>query len=190
MILKDGAVLRNGFVLNFRNHFFICAGLGVLLSGKFLTWMDYSYLFEGVLIIIFTIAGGLYPDFPYDESLLYPYGLVNPEWGNKIGDVTHRAKGIRRSTLPFWIWLLLESFWFHGEGMPLVYMIAFVIGQLVHLTLDSLTEIGIPFRKKRIALGWIKNYDIPWFIRAGLTIVLLLQGAYLWSPYLGPFFDI
>ena len=190
MILKDGTIPKNGFVLNLTNHFFICAGLGVLLSGMFLTWMDDSYLFEGLLIIIFTIAGGLYPDFSYDDSMLYPYKKVNPEWGNKIGDVTHRAKGIRRSTLPFWIWLLIESFLLNGEGMPLVYMIFFINGQFIHLLLDFLTEEGIPFGKKRIALGLIKTYDIPWFIRAVLTIVLLLQGAYLWSPYLGPFFDV
>lgn len=190
-------------VLCYKNHFFICAGLGMWLSGLFLALVEGDYYIAAALIIVFTIAGGLYPDFIDKGNFPYPWDFVEPEWKSKLGDITHRAKGIRRSTLPFWIWLLVDIFWFYGDGMPLFYMVAFVIGQHVHLILDSLTKGGIPFRKRRLALGVFKKiindpeneldavYDMPWYIRFILTIVMMLQGAYLWSLYLdlAPFFE-
>ncbi len=180
-------------VLYFKNHFYICAGLGMWLSGLFLKLMEGDYYVAAALIIVFTIAGGIYPDFMDVEHFPYPWGFVEPDWKEKLGDITHRAKGIRRSTLPFWIWLLADVFLLSGDGMVIFYMIAFVIGQLVHLFLDSLTKGGIPFRKRRIAFGIIKNnvtdpddeadavYSMPWYIYAIVTIVMMLQGAYLWS---------
>jgi len=121
--------------MQYKTH--IIGGIG--LFGLFLSVVGIFYsLSELFLGVIFVLVGSLFPDIDYHKSKLGKY-FFYLNYGVKHRGFLHSFFGLIFIVLLF---LFLTQY----TAVPLIVLIAFLLGFVSHMLLDALTKKGIrPF---------------------------------------------
>ncbi len=181
-----------------KTHGVTSLALGLVISGA--TLPGYANLTTskdigttlGTLAIIMlgTFAGGMYPDFDKEDSILYA-DEVYTFWEDRLDHrgVTHTTINAMGVLIPFLItFASLKAFVSWNPNWVLTLGVTFSIGCLWHMVLDSFTPKGImwlhPFSLRRFSIPLVKNYFAELVFSTVVTGALLVVAGYFWFLYL------